>query len=315
MNGQLKIFAGNSNEALANEIVDYLDLPLGKANVGRFSDGEVRVEIGESVRGFDVFLVQSLSTPINDNIFELLVMIDACRRGSARSITAVTPYYAYARQDRVAVPRSPISARLLADLITTAGATRVMGMDLHAGQIQGFFNVPYDHLYGSSVLVADLRKSMGAPEGTVIVSPDAGGVERARYFSRKLGTSMAIIDKRRAGPNVASVMHIIGDVADKDAIIIDDMIDTAGTLTKAAAAIREFGARSVSAMATHAVLSGPAVERIAGSVLDRVVVTNTIPLGDEARRCKKIATVSVGPIIGEAILRVHGSSSVSSLFS
>jgi ribose-phosphate pyrophosphokinase len=314
MNGQLKIFSGNSHRALANEIADYLDLPLGQCRVGTFSDGEVRVEIDESVRGYDVFIVQSLSAPVNDHIFELLVMIDACRRGSASSITAVTPYYAYARQDRQAVPRAPISARLLADLLETAGATRVMGMDLHAGQIQGFFSVPFDHLYGSPVLIDALRRRIVDPANAVIVSPDAGGVERVRHFSKKLELPIAIIDKRRSGPNVAEIMHVIGDVEGRDAYIVDDLIDTAGTLTQAAAALREHGARSVCAAATHAVLSGPAVDRIDKSVLERVIVTNTIPLSERAARSQRIEACSVGSIVGEAILRVHGFSSVSSLF-
>lgn len=314
MNRQMKIFTGNANRALADEIAGYLDVPLGRCRVERFSDGEVRIELGESVRGYDVFIIQSTCAPVNDHIFELLTMTDAVRRGSAVSVTAVIPYYAYARQDRQPVPRSPISARLLADLITTAGVTRVMGMDLHAAQIQGFFNVPFDHLWASPVVLNHLREQMPC-DNLVVVSPDAGGVERARYFSEKLGTSLAIIDKRRPGPNVAEIMHIIGDVAGKDALIIDDMIDTAGTLTKAAAALREFGANSVCAAASHPVLSGPAVERISKSVLERVYVTNTIPLSDAAQRCKQIEQVSVASLIGEAILRVHGSSSVSSLFS
>jgi ribose-phosphate pyrophosphokinase len=314
MNGQLKLFAGTTNPGLAEDIAAHIGMPLGQSQVGRFSDGEIRVEIGESVRGFDVFIVQSMSSPINDSIMELLVLLDALSRGSAASITAVLPYYAYARQDRQAVPRSPITAKLVADLITTAGATRVMGMDLHAGQIQGFFSVQFDHLYASPVLVKGLQDRQRNLENVVIVSPDAGGVERARHYSKRLQTPMAIIDKRRSGPNVAEVMHLIGDVKDKDAFIIDDMIDTAGTLTKGAAALREFGAKSVSAIATHAILSGPAVDRISQSVLDKVIVTDTIPLSDKARQCSQIEVLSVAPLIGEAILRVHGFSSVSSLF-
>ncbi len=314
MNGQLKIFTGSANPALAEAIADYLDIPLGAVRVDRFSDGEVRIEFGESFRGYHVFIVQSMSSPVNDHIFELLAMSDACRRGSASSVTAVVPYYAYARQDRQPVPRSPISARLLADLITTAGVTRVMGMDLHAAQIQGFFNVPFEHLYGSPVLISHIRECVENLDNLVVVSPDAGGVERARYYSKKLDAPMAIIDKRRPGPNVAEIMHIIGDVKGKDAFIVDDMIDTAGTLTKAAAALREFGAKSVSASATHAVLSGPAVSRISDSVLDRVFVTDTIPPNAETSKCKKIEVVTVASLMGEAILRVHGLSSVSSLF-
>ena len=314
MNGQLKIFSGNANRALAQEIASYLDLPLGDCLIDRFSDGEVRCEFSESVRGFNVFIVQSLSAPVNDHIFELLVMCDACRRGSASSITAVLPYYAYARQDRQAVPRAPISARLLADLITTSGAMRVMGMDLHAGQIAGFFNVPFDHLYSSPVLIDGIQERFRDLENCVVVSPDAGGVERARHYSKKLGTTMAIIDKRRPEPNMADIIHIIGDVEGKDALIIDDMIDTAGTLTKAAAALLEFGAKSVSAGATHAVLSGPAISRINESVLERLYVTNTIPLSKNAEKCPRIEVMSVASLIGEAILRVHGFSSVSSLF-
>jgi ribose-phosphate pyrophosphokinase len=289
-------------------------VPLGKRHLSSFCDGEIRAEINESVRGYAVFIVQSMSSPVNDHIFELLVMIDAIRRGSATSITAVLPYYAYARQDRQSVPRSPITAKLLADLVTTAGATRVIGMDLHAGQIQGFFSVPFDHLYGSPVLLQAIKVRLKDPENTVIVSPDAGGVERARYYSKRLNAPLAIIDKRRPSPNKAEIMHLIGDVEGKDTFIVDDMIDTAGTLTHAAKALVEFGARSVSAVATHAVLSGPAVERISDSVLDKVIVTNTIPPSETVTSCKKIDIVSVSSLIGEAILRVHGSSSVSSLF-
>jgi ribose-phosphate pyrophosphokinase len=306
----LKIFAGNSNPSLAEQVVRELDVPLGRASVGRFSDGEINVTIGENVRASDVFLIQSTSSPANENLMELLVMIDALRRASAEHITAVIPYYGYARQDRKVAPRTPISAKLTADLIATAGATRVLSIDMHAGQIQGFFNIPFDHLYAMPVLLDHMRQNFS--EQAVIISPDAGGVERARAFGKRLNCHIGMIDKRRPQPNEARVMHVIGEVKDKDVIIIDDMIDTAGTLTAAATALKERGAKKIFAYATHAVFSGPALERIGNSNLDRVVVTNTIPHAPDVP--DNIEAVSVAPLIAEAIRRIHHGDSVSSLF-
>lgn len=315
MDESIKIFSGNANPALAREVADYLNVRLGQSLVSTFADGEIQVSIDESVRGKDVYVLQSLARPVNDNLMELLILVDALRRSSARSITAVLPYYAYARQDRQARPRSPITAKLFADLLTASGVNRVMSMDLHAGQIQGFFSVPFEHLYATPVLLSAMRDTTGAPaEETVIVSPDAGGVERARVYSSKLGCGLAIIDKRRPRANVSEVMHVIGDVAGKDAFIVDDMIDTAGTLCSAAVAIKEAGARSVSAFATHGLLNGPARSRIAASVLSRVCVTNTLPVASGEEDGGRIHVLSVGSTIGEAIHRVHGESSVSSLW-
>jgi ribose-phosphate pyrophosphokinase len=308
----LKIFAGNSNLPLAEQVVRKLDVPLGRANVGRFSDGEISVTIGENVRASDVFLIQSTCSPANENLMELLVMIDALRRASAEHITAVIPYYGYARQDRKVAPRTPISAKLTADLIATAGATRVLSIDMHAGQIQGFFNVPFDHLYAMPVLLDHMKQNFD--ESAVIISPDAGGVERARAFGKRLDCHIGMIDKRRPQPNEARVMHVIGDVKDKDVIVIDDMIDTAGTLVAAAEALKARGAKKVFAYATHAVFSGPALDRIADSDLDRVVVTNTIPLQKALQHTDKIEQASVAPLIAEAIRRIHHGDSVSSLF-
>lgn len=311
----IKLFTGNANPELAREVADYLGLGLGRATVTKFADGEAHVVIGESVRGSDVYLIQSLSRPVNDHVMELLVMMDALRRASARSITAVIPYYAYARQDRQDRPRTPITAKLLADLVMTAGASRVMAMDLHAGQIAGFFGVPVEHMYGSRVLLEEMRRLAGDDlERTVVVSPDAGGVERARYVSSKLGVGLAIIDKRRPRPNVSEVMHVIGDVEGRHAFIVDDMIDTAGTLCSAASALKRNGAIEVSAFSTHGLFNGPAVERIDASDLERVCVTNTVPLLQNAQQCERIHKMSVGPTIGEAIKRVHGEASVSSLW-
>lgn len=308
----LKIFAGNSNPELAEEVTKHLDVPLGRTHVGRFSDGEINVTIGENVRSSDVFLIQSTCSPANENLMELLVMLDALKRASAEQITAVIPYYGYARQDRKVAPRTPITARLVADLIGTAGATRVLSIDMHAGQIQGFFNVPFDHLYAMPVLLDHMRQSFDRT--AVIVSPDAGGVERARAYGKRLNTGIGMIDKRRPRPNEAKVMNVLGDVEDKDVILLDDMIDTAGTLCAAAGALRDRGARRIYAYASHAVFSGPAVERIANSVMDKVVVCSTIPLSKEARECEKIESVSVAPLIAEAIRRIHHGDSVSSLF-
>ena len=310
MSSVLKIFTGNSNIKLAEQVVRRLDVPLGRANVGRFSDGEINVTIGENVRASDVFLIQSTSSPANENIMELLVMLDALRRASAEQITAVIPYYGYARQDRKVAPRTPISAKLTADLIATAGATRVLSIDMHAGQIQGFFNVPFDHLYAMPVLLDHMRQNFD--ESAVIVSPDAGGVERARAFAKRLNCHIGMIDKRRPQPNEARVMHVIGDVKDKDVIIIDDMIDTAGTLAAAAAALRERNAKRIWAYATHPVFSGAAMQRIEDSMLDRIVVTDTILHGNELST--KVEQISVAPLIAEAIRRIHHGDSVSSLF-
>jgi ribose-phosphate pyrophosphokinase len=309
----LVIFAGNSNKALVKEICDYLDMPIGRCEVGRFSDGEIQIEIAENVRGRDVFLVQSTSTPVNDHLMELLIMIDAARRASAASITAVVPYFGYARQDRKVAPRTPITARLVADLITSAGADRFVSMDLHAGQIQGFFDMPSDHLYASPVLVEDMKRKY-RDEDLVVVSPDAGGVERARAYAKRLGTTLAIVDKRRPKANVAEVMQIIGDVKGKTALLLDDMIDTAGTLTLGARALAEYGAKRVVAYAVHPVLSGPAIERLQASNIDEVTVTNTVALRENARACAKITQLSVAQIFGEAIRRIHSADSLSSLF-
>ena len=309
---QMKIFSGNANPLLAQEICDYLSLPLGRASVRTFSDGEVYVEIGENVRGTDVFVIQPTCPPVDHNMMELLIMVDALRRASARRITAVLPYYGYARQDRKAAPRVPISAKLVADIITVAGARRVLAMDLHAAQIQGFFSIPVDHLFAAPVLLKYLKKKF--TKNVVMVSPDAGGVERTRAFAKRLGAGLAIIDKRRERPNESHVMNIIGDVKGKIAIILDDMVDTAGTLCKATDALKEQGAREIHACTTHPVLSGPAIDRIKESVLESLVVTNTIPLSEEAKKINKIEVLSVSDLLGEAIKRIHNDDSVSLLF-
>jgi ribose-phosphate pyrophosphokinase len=312
------LLSGNANRPLAQKICEKLGKTLGHAEVRRFSDGEIFVEVGENVRGRDVYVIQSTCRPVNDTLMELLIMIDALKRASAKEITAVIPYYGYARQDRKVAPRTPISAKLTADLITAAGATRIVSMDLHAGQIQGFFNIPFDNLFSSPVILAYLRKEMPGGEKAgkdlVLVSPDAGGVERARSYAKRLEASVAMIDKRRTGPNVAKAMNIIGDVEGKTAIILDDMIDTAGTLTEAVGAVLDHGARKVFAAATHGVLSGPAIERISASKLEQVIVTDTIPLSPEAQRCGKIVQLSVADLLAEAIYRIHNYDSVSSLF-
>jgi ribose-phosphate pyrophosphokinase len=310
---EIKIFAGNSNRPLAEALCAYVGVPLGRAEVARFSDGEVQVEITENVRGGDVFVVQSTSTPTNDHLMELLLMLDAFKRASARRITAVVPYYGYARQDRKVSPRVPISAKLIADLITTAGASRVLTVDLHAGQIQGFFDVPVDNVYATPVLLEYLRERVGRRDVTVI-SPDAGGVERARAFAKRLDANLAIIDKRRTRPNEVAEMQIIGEVDGRVAVIVDDMVDTAGTLCAAADAVRCAGAPTVFACATHAVLSGPAIERLAKSRIDELVVTDTIPLRADARSLSKIHVLSVATLLGEAIRRTHEEASISSLF-
>jgi ribose-phosphate pyrophosphokinase len=307
------LFSGNANAELAVSIAAYLETPLGKCRITRFSDGESFVEIGENVRGVDAFIIQSTSSPTNDNVMELLIMVDALRRASAGSITAVMPYYGYGRQDRKVAPRTPITSKLVADLLQVAGVQRVVSVDLHAGQIQGFFNIPFDHLHALPVFLDDyLRKKFDSSK--VFVSPDAGGVERTRAYSKRLGASLAIIDKRRERANVSEVVNLIGEVKGKDCVIIDDMIDTAGTLTGAAQALADKGARSVAACATHGVLSGPAVKRIADSPLSEVIVSDTIPLSEAAKACPKIKQVSIARLLGEAIKRIHSSDSVSSLF-
>jgi ribose-phosphate pyrophosphokinase len=308
----LRIFSGNSNIPLAKEICEILDSPLGQANVRNFSDGEIQVDIEESVRGMDVFVVQSTCMPGNTNLMELLIMIDALKRASANRITAVLPYYGYARQDRKVSPRAPITAKLVADLITTAGANRVLTMDLHAGQIQGFFNIPVDHLFAAPVVLDHIRERFR--EKIVIVSPDAGGVERARAFAKRLKASLAIIDKRRDSPNVAKFMNIIGEVKGLQAIILDDMVDTAGTLVESASALASKGASRVVACCTHAVLSGPAIKRLNDSIIEEITVTNTIPLAPEAQGNPKIQVLSVARLLAEAIKRIHWNDSVSSLF-
>ncbi|MDD5286164.1 MAG: ribose-phosphate pyrophosphokinase [Desulfuromonadaceae bacterium] len=313
MHDKIRVFSGNSNLDLAQKICDCLSVPLASARVRCFSDGEVMVEIGENVRGRDVYVIQSTCAPTNDNLMELLVMTDALKRASAATITAVIPYYGYARQDRKAAPRTPITAKLVADLITTAGVDRVVTIDLHAGQIQGFFNIPVDNLYAAPVILNYLKERFNSDE-VVMVTPDAGGTERARAFAKRLGCSLAVIDKRRTGPNVAEVMHLIGDVRDKIAIILDDMIDTAGTLTQAAKALKENGAKLVYACATHGVLSGPAIERINNSDIEEVVLTNSIPLGHRELTTSKIRILSIADLLAEAIRRIHEDESVSSLF-
>jgi ribose-phosphate pyrophosphokinase len=310
----LSIFTGNANRPLADEICKFVEIPLGRADVTHFSDGEIYVEIGENVRGVNCFVVQPTCSPPNESLMELLIMIDALKRASAGSIVAIIPYYGYARQDRKAKPRTPITSKLVANLITAAGADRALAMDLHAGQIQGFFDIPFDHLFAMPVLIEELRALGYGGDGTVVVSPDAGGVERARAFSKRLGASLAIIDKRRPAPNVSEVMNIVGDVKGMKAVIVDDIIDTAGTLTHAAQAIIDAGAASVSACASHAVFSGKAVPRISASPLSHVVVTNTIPLSEAGQECQKVRVKSVGRLLGEAIKRIHHGDSISSLF-
>lgn len=310
---RLKIFTGNANPDLAKEICAYLCIPLGSAVIKRFSDGEVNVEIRDNVRGVDVFVIQPTCPPVNDHLMELLILMDGLKRASAKRVTAVLPYYGYARQDRKVLPRAPITAKLVADLLTAAGVSRLLTMDLHAGQIQGFFNIPVDHLYSAPVMLDYIKAKYGNENDIVIVSPDAGGVERARAFAKRLSASLAIIDKRRLAPNVAEVMNIIGTVEGKTAILLDDMVDTAGTLAQSADALRRKGAKHVYAAATHAVLSGPAIERLEKSEIEELVVTNTIPLGAKAT-CKKLHVLSVAPLLGEAIKRIHFQDSVSSLF-
>lgn len=308
---KLKIFTGNANPALAKEICDYLGLPLGEAFVGRFNNGEVQIMIDESVRGKDVFIIQPTSYPVNDNLMELMVMADALKRASARHITTVVPYYGYARQDRKTRGREPITAKLVANLMQTAGITRLVTIDLHAGQIQGFFDVPVDHLFGASILAKYINeKNM---EDVIVVSPDLGGVTRARDLADRIGAPIAIIEKKRPEPGVAKVMNLIGDVAGKNCIIIDDIVDTAGSLVEGAKALEEFGAKSVTAAVTHAVLTDPASERIANSNIKELIVTNTIPLPENCN-LPNITQLSVAPLLGEAIMRIFHEVSVSNLF-
>jgi ribose-phosphate pyrophosphokinase len=312
---EYKLFAGNSNHKLAEAIATALGRPLSPAMVGRFSDGEIQVEIGENIRGQDTYIIQSTCADANVNLMELLIMIDALKRASAGTINAVIPYYGYARQDRKVASRSPITAKLVADLLEAAGATRVVSMDMHAGQIQGFFNIPFDHLYAAPVLLDHMRRRFeGKSDDLVIVSPDAGGVERARAYSKRLGASLCIVDKRRTKANVAEVLNVIGDVTGKSCVLLDDMIDTAGTLTQAANALVDKGAARVFAYASHAVLSGPAVERIQKSPIEEVVVTDSIPLLPTAAACTKIRALSCAPLFAEAVRRIHGGDSLSSLF-
>lgn len=309
-----KVFAGNTNTQLAKQVCDILGIPLGESKVTSFNDGEIQVEIHESVRGKDVYVIQSTCPPVNQSYMELFIILDALKRASAASITAVIPYYGYARQDRKVAPRAPITAKCMADLITTAGANRVVSVDLHAAQIQGFFNCPFDHLFGVPTLARAFKEAHGEGEEYVTVSPDAGGVERARAFSKRIGSSLAIIDKRRTAPGEAKAMHLIGDVTGKTAVIVDDMIDTAGTLTQAVDSLLKNGAKQVFALATHAVFSGPAISRLIESPITKVFVTDTIPLSEAAKKCGKIQVVSVAGVLGEAIRRIHDHDSVSSLF-
>ncbi len=307
----MKVFSGNANPEIAGEICRYLDMPLGSAEVKQFSDGEVSVEIGENVRGTDVFVIQPTCTPVNDHLMELLIMVDALRRASARRITAVMPYYGYARQDRKVRPRVPITAKAVAEMLMAVGTRRVLCMDLHAGQIQGFFNIPVDHLYAAPIMLKYIRDSF---ENVVMVSPDAGGVERTRAFAKRLNCGLAIIDKRRERANECEAMHVIGNVEGKTAILLDDMVDTAGTLCGAATKLKENGASEVHACCSHAVLSGPAIDRLNDSCIKSLVVTNSIPLRDKTDKCSKITVLSVGELLGEAIRRIHAEDSVSYLF-
>jgi ribose-phosphate pyrophosphokinase len=313
MVNNMKLLTGTSNPELSQKVSGYLGVPITPMDVKRFSDGEIFIEIKESVRGNDVYIIQSNCPPVNENLVELLIILDTCKRASAKSINVIIPYFGYARQDRKVTPRTPITARLVADLLNTAGATRVMSIDLHSGQIQGFFNMPFDNVYAAPVLLNKLQSAYQGEKLTV-VSPDAGGVDRARWFAGKLNCGFAIIDKRRSSPNESKVMHVIGDVKGTTAIIVDDMIDTAGTLCNTANAIKANGATRVVAAATHGVLSGPAISRIQESVLDAVYVTDTIPQGDKMKNADKIKVLSIASLLGETIRRIHLRESVSSLF-
>jgi len=307
----MKVFSGNANPEMAEQICRHINIPLGKVELRRFSDGEIFVEIGENVRGTDVFVIQSTCSPVNDHLMELVIMVDALRRASARRITAVMPYYGYARQDRKVAPRVPITAKVVAEMLMVVGVRRVLAMDLHAGQIQGFFNIPVDHLYAAPILLKHIEKSFN---NVVMVSPDAGGVERTRAFAKRLDTDLAIIDKRRDRANESRAMRVIGEVAGKTAVLLDDMVDTAGTLCNAAEMLIKSGASEVHACCTHPVLSGPAIERIESSKIKSLVVTNTIPLNGNAKGCDRIKVLSVSELLGEAIHRIHSEDSVSSLF-
>jgi len=309
----ITIFSGNSNLKLVESICRYLELPLGGAKVKRFSDGEIQIEIHENIRSRDVFVIQSTCAPVNDNLVELLLMLDACKRSSAKRVTAVIPYYGYARQDKKVAPRVPISARLVADMLIAAGADRIITMDLHAGQIQGFFSIPVDNLFATPVILEHIRKRF-RHEDLIIVSPDAGGVERARAFAKRLDAGLAIIDKRRDMPNQARAMAVIGNVTDKVVVILDDMVDTAGTLTEASVALINSGAKEVHACCSHPVLSGPAVDRITKSPLKSVVVTDTIPLTPSAEASGQFQVLSIANLFGEAVIRSHRGDSVTSLF-
>ncbi len=311
-NDELKLFSGNANRDLAELIAKALDSKVAHGQVNNFSDGETWVEITENVRGDDIFIIQPTCAPANNHIMELLIMIDAMKRASAGRITAVIPYYGYARQDRKVLPRTPISSKLVADLLTSAGTNRILTMDLHAGQIQGFFNIPVDHLNAKPVLIEYVKNEFN--NNLVIVSPDAGGAERAREFAKVLHCPMAMIDKRRTKPNESEVMHVIGDVKDRRAIIIDDIIDTGGTMVKGANALLQSGAKEVFACCTHAVLSGKAIENLENSCLEKLIVTDTIPLSENARNCQKIKVLTVSKLLAEAIRRIHAADSVSSLF-
>jgi ribose-phosphate pyrophosphokinase len=311
---ELEIFTGNSNPALAREVSENLHVRLGEAEVGRFPDGEVMVEVRENVRGGDVFVIQSTCTPPNENLMELLLLMDALRRASAKRITAVIPYFGYGRQDRKVAPRVPISAKLVADLVTTAGASRVLTVDLHAGQIQGFFNIPVDNLYAMPVLIGYLRKRLDNKK-VVVISPDAGGVERARAFARRLNAGLAIIDKRRVRASEVAEMRLVGEVKDAVGVLVDDMIDTAGTITEAAKVVSNAGATEVFAVATHPILSDPACDRLNKSIISEIIVTNSIPLRAKAQaELSKLKVLSVAPFVAEAIRRIHNEESVSSLF-
>lgn len=311
----MMVFAGNANTKLAHAIVDILGLQLGKANVGRFSDGEIQVEILENVRGHDVFIVQSTCHPTNDNLMELLIMVDALRRSSAGRITAVVPYFGYARQDRrVRSARVPITAKVVANLLTVVGVDRVLTIDLHADQVQGFFDLPVDNIYGSKVLLEDILERNPSSDKLTVVSPDVGGVVRARAFATRIGNKLAIIDKRRPRPGISKVMHIIGDVKGRDCVVVDDLVDTAGTLCEAAIALKDNGADRVSAYITHPVLSGPAIENISKSVLDELVVTDTIPLSPEAKQADKIRVLSTADMLADTMRRINREESVSELF-
>lgn len=313
---KLHIFAANSNPSLAKSIATHLGVEMSNAEIRRFSDGEVFVEVKESIRGANVYLVQSTCAPVNDHLMELLVMADALKRASVGSITAVMPYYGYARQDRKVAPRTPITAKLVADLLTAAGIDRIVSLDLHSGQIQGFFNIPFDNLYARPVMLNYVRENLMTPGAGefVIVSPDAGGVERARAYAKKLNAKVAMIDKRRSGPNVAKAMHLVGEVDGMNAIILDDMVDTAGTLTEASETILKNGAKTVYACATHPVLSGPAIKRLKESSIKKLITTDTIPLSAEAQACGKVEVLTVSGLLAEAIRRIHYHDSVSSLF-